>query len=131
MYFMYMKLWIDLFQFKLGDLTQCFCCPLTNNVDLVIFACSIFFRISYLGLFTKIRIREFLFLFSSAVIIKIVCSEILEFANLTSSRNSRKLKFRKYYQIYSTSEACRTKASLHSDQFPVHFVQQKVTEIIL
>ena len=56
-------------------------------VDFVIFACLNFHEFLILGLVTKFRIREF--------------ANIFEFSNLSSSRNSRKLKPREYYQIYS------------------------------
>ena len=49
------------------------------------------------------RIREFPFFFRSAIMIYYNNNfrEILEFANLSSSRNSQKLKSREYYLIYS------------------------------
>ena len=70
------------------------------TVDLVILACLNFRESLIMGLFTKIRIREFSFFFSSSITNNNF-REILEFANLSSSRNSRKLKPREYYQIYS------------------------------
>ena len=62
-----------------------------NTVDPIIFACLNCREFLVLGLFTKFRIREFLFFFSSAII-------IIFFARFL---NWRKLKPRKYYQIYS------------------------------
>ena len=41
----------------------------SNTVDLVIFAVLNFREFLILGLFTKFRIRKFLFIFSSAIII--------------------------------------------------------------
>ena len=58
-----------------------------------------FSRISDFRTFTKIRIREF-FSFCLVALLK-KNREILEFANLSASRNSQKLKPREYYQIYS------------------------------
>ena len=69
-----------------------------HTVDLVIFACLNLREFLILGLFTKFRIREFFFFFSSAIYYNNNFREILEFANLSSSR---KLKLREYYQIYS------------------------------
>ena len=54
-----------------------------DTVDLVIFACLNFRKFLIFGFFMKVRIREF------------------SFFNLSSSRNSRELKPREYYQIYS------------------------------
>ena len=72
----------------------------TNTVDLIIFARLNFRDFPILGLFPKIRFREISF-FSSSSIIIIILYEILDLANLSSSRNSRKLKPREYYQIYN------------------------------
>ena len=72
---------------------------LRPTVDLVIFASSNFREFLILGLLTKFRIRKFFFFFS---IYYNNFREILEFANLSSSRNSRKLKPCEYYpQIHS------------------------------
>ena len=68
------------------------CKPVINTVDLVIFACLNFRKFLILGLFTKFRIREFSFFFSSAIM-KNNFHDILEIANLCSSR---KLKPREY-----------------------------------
>ena len=62
-----------------------------HTVDLI--ACLHFREFLGLGLFTKFRLREFSSVFSSVIIVKI--RDILEFANLSSSR---KLKPREYYQ---------------------------------
>ena len=56
------------------------------TVDLVIFACLNFRKFPILGLFTKFRIGEFAFVFSSNII-RII------FARFLNSRISRKLKF--------------------------------------
>ena len=45
------------------------CAPAVNTVDLVIFTCLNFREFLILGLFMKLRIREFSFFFSSAIII--------------------------------------------------------------
>ena len=58
-----------------------------NTVHLVIFACSNFREFPMLGLFTKFKILEFSFIFSSAIIIII-------FAGFLNSqiRPSRKIR---------------------------------------
>ena len=53
-----------------------------------------------MGLFTISKIRE-LWILKIGSPHNIIFQEILKFANLSSSRNSRKLKPREYYQIYS------------------------------
>ena len=73
------------------------------TVDLVIFACFIFREFLIFGLFTMFRIREFSFFLEYRYYNK-KNRTILEFANLSSSRNSRKLKPREYYQIYSNQK---------------------------
>ena len=67
-----------------------------NTVDPVIFACLNVCEFLILGLLTKFKICEFSFLLSGAIF---NFHEILEFANLSFSRNLRKP--REYYQIYS------------------------------
>ena len=70
------------------------CCPLKiflilmPAVHVLIFACLNFRGFLILGLFTKLKIREFSFFFSSAIIIII----FVTFFNLSSLQNSRKLK---------------------------------------
>ena len=73
-----------------------------TTVYLVIFACSNICKFLILELFTKFRIREFSFFFRSDIIIVIFAR--FWNSNFSSSRNSRKLKPREYYQIYIISE---------------------------
>ena len=71
-----------------------------KTVDLVIFACLDYREFVILGLFTKFRTRKLSISMIGSTII-IIFREILIFANSSFSRNSRKLKPREYYQIYS------------------------------
>ena len=81
--------------------------PMSDTVALVIFACLNFREFVFLGLFTKSRIRE-----SSISMMGSAQNnnfrDILKFANLSFTRNSRKLKPREYYQISSISPASGT-----------------------
>ena len=70
------------------------------TVDTVIFECLRFREFVILGHFTKSRIRELLILMTGGAQNNNF-RKIPKFANLSCSRNSRKLKLREYYQIYS------------------------------
>ena len=70
------------------------------TVDQVIFACLNFREFLILGPFTKFKIREFSFFFSSSIIIIIFARFLNSRICPLKSRNSRKLKPREYYQIY-------------------------------
>ena len=69
------------------------------TVDLVIFACLDFREFMILELFVESRIRAL----SISLIVAYYNNfrDIPKFANLSSSRNFRKLKPREHYQIYS------------------------------
>ena len=71
-----------------------------NTVSLIIFACLNFCQFVILGPFTKSRIRELSISMIGSAHNKNF-SDFFKFANLSSSRNLRKLKPREYYQIYT------------------------------
>ena len=69
------------------------------TANLVIFACLNFRQFFIFGLFARSRIRELsISMIGSAIINNF--REIFKFANLSFSRNLRKLKIHEYYQIY-------------------------------
>ena len=73
---------------------------MSYTVDMVIFACLNFHEFLILGLFTKSRSREFLFLLSTAIII-IIFVRFLKLRTCPPREIRKKLKPREYYQIYS------------------------------
>ena len=74
------------------------------TVDLVISVCLNFYEFLILGFFTKFKTGEFS-VFYYRYYNNNFC-KILEFASLSFSQNSQKIKPREYYQIYSNWINC-------------------------